>query len=254
MFVRSRCATSNPRGTIVHVHGLGESGLCFEGVLEHPTLEDWRHLAADVPGYGRSAWADEPLSIDRHADTLAAWIADRHDEPVVWVGHSMGGVSGLAIAERFSDRVRAFVNVEGNVSPGDCSYSRLACEYTPEEFVDRGFRELLLRLHRDGADDAPHRGYYASMAHCDPRQFRLNSEELVTFSAEESAAERMRALEVPVLHVSGVPGGNAVRTLELLDEAGVRRHEIEPAGHWPFLDRPDDFANTLRSFLEEMGT
>ncbi len=252
MFVRSRSATSEPRGAIVYVHGLGESGLCFEGVIAHPDLDAWRHVAADVPGYGRSAWCAEPLSIATHAERLASWIAERQDDPVVWVGHSMGGVSGLEIAERFPDRVRAFVNVEGNVSPGDCSYSRLACEYTPEAFVERGFDDLLRRLHRDGADDASHRGYYASMAHCDPRQFRLNSEELVTFSEGETAADRMAALRVPVLHVSGVPGGNAPRTLELLDRAGVRRHAIEPAGHWPYLDRRDDFVRVLRAFLEEI--
>jgi len=46
-----------------------------------------------------------------------------------------------------------------------------------------------------------------------------------------------------------VPGGVSRRSRELLDEAQVNWIGIEPSGHWPFIDRPDDFVAALRRVL-----
>ena len=46
--------------TVLWIHGLGESGLCFERLLARPDLADWQHVVADLPGYGRTAWPTAP--------------------------------------------------------------------------------------------------------------------------------------------------------------------------------------------------
>jgi pimeloyl-ACP methyl ester carboxylesterase len=53
MYIRE-AGHESPRVTVLYVHGLGESGLCFEGLLGDPRLRRWRHLAPDLPGYGKS--------------------------------------------------------------------------------------------------------------------------------------------------------------------------------------------------------
>jgi len=97
MFVREVGPTASP--ALLWVHGLGESGLCFEAIARHPALGAWRHLVPDLPGYGRSAWPPEPLPLDAQADALAAWLEARGEAAVVVVGHSLGGViGGLVVA------------------------------------------------------------------------------------------------------------------------------------------------------------
>src|SRR5258706_725558 len=82
LFVRTR----GPRGApaVVYVHGLGESGLCFERLAQHPALAHLRHVVPDLPGYGRSPWPPLATSLAELADHLAGWLALRGEPaPVI---------------------------------------------------------------------------------------------------------------------------------------------------------------------------
>ena len=248
MFVRARRGAT--AGSIVLVHGLGESGLCFEHLFAHGGLATLNLFAPDLPGYGRSAWIASPESLAAHADRLATWIRRTEPpRPLALVGHSMGGVIGILLAERHAALLDVLVNVDGNLSPGDCVFSGRAVEFGLEDFLAGGFERLRDTVYRQGARECAQRGYYASMRLADPRQFHRHSRELVELSAAEDLALRMVRLEVASHYVAGVPRGACRRSRELLDEAGAAWTAIEPSGHWPFVDQPDAFVRTLVTLL-----
>ena len=251
MFVRSSGGPS-ALPPLVFVHGLGESGLCFEEVLAGPGLEGWRRLAPDLAGYGRSAWSAEPLSLPQQADRIAAWLAGRGEEGAIVVGHSMGGVVALLLAERHPERVAAVIDVEGNKSPQDCVFSGQAAAHSLEAFLAAGFEALIDGVYVDGATEGALRTYFASLRLCDPRAFHLNARELVALSATETLARRLADLAVPVRYMAGAPGGAAPRSLELLAAAGVPCVEVKPSGHWPFIDRPAAFLAELETLLSRL--
>ncbi len=254
MFVREAAAVgpAPSRGALLLLHGLGESGLCFEGLAARPELDAWRLLAPDLPGYGRSAWTDEPWSFARQADHLAQWLRATGAAPVVALGHSQGAVQALLLAERHPGLVRALVDVDGNKSLGDCVFSGAAARQPRDRFVEGGFDRLRDLVWRAGGEDRAQRGYYASLRLCDPALFHHNGCELVALSRAETLAARLAALPVPTLFVAGVPGGAHARSRELVAAAGVAQVVVEPSGHWPFLDRPDDFAAALARFLSAL--
>lgn len=220
--------------------------------MESETLRECRCLAPDLPGYGKSPWPEDAAGLEDHAEAVARWLRDAADEPVVLVGHSMGGVVGLLLAERHPERIRGFLNVEGNVSAGDCKYSGPIAEYSVSEFLERGRREILDRVYRLGIEDPPHRGYYASLRFADPRTLYRNSRELVELSREEGLADRLAVLAPPCRYLYGRPRGTGSRSRELLREAGIATLAVDGAGHWPFQDRPREFLVALRSFLNEL--
>ncbi|MEC3980286.1 alpha/beta fold hydrolase [Amycolatopsis sp. H20-H5] len=77
---------------VLFLHGLGATGLVWDGVTER--LEG-RWLAPDLPGHGGSP------RLPRYSfGGLAAAVADALPEtgPLVVVGHSLGGVVALALA------------------------------------------------------------------------------------------------------------------------------------------------------------
>lgn len=251
LYVRESSGSSPPRGTIVWIHGLGESGLTFEGLLAAPRLAPWRQLAVDLPGYGKTPWSGEPHGIEELAALVAEWICAA-PEPVVLAGHSMGGVIGISACERLGDRVRGFLNVEGNVSFDDCGFSGRAARYTLDEFLAGGFHRILGELYRDGLEDEALATYYPSMRICDPRAYHLNSGELVELSRAEGLAGRMAVLGAASLYVLGDPRGTGAHSRRLLDRAGVVWRAVDNAGHWPFLDQPAVFLDEVVAFLAQL--
>jgi len=236
---------------LVWIHGLGEWSVSFDAVAGHAALAGFTHVLPDLPGYGRSAWPRElgpGDSLGQLADQLASWLVSR--PPAVLVGHSMGGVLATMIAERIA--VRAVVNIDGNLSRGDCTFSLQAASYTPDDFIAHGFDVMRGEVHARGIQDLALRGYHVALTAASPAVFHRHAIDLVTASEAETLTARLVALRAPSLFVAGVPDGVCARSRSLLDQHGARWIAIEPAGHWVFIDRPDAFATAVASFVREL--
>ncbi|MEM8934437.1 MAG: alpha/beta fold hydrolase, partial [Acidobacteriota bacterium] len=203
---RRRASTPVARGHVVWIHGLGESGLCFEAAISDPRLAAWHHVVPDLLGYGKSIWPEVALGLEQHAAGLDLLLDRLQIDSVVLVGHSMGGVIGTYLADRRRRRVRALVNVEGNISPADCTFSRVASGTTLDAFLDGVYDRALDDLYASVAaaeepDDGPRerasviRGYGASLQQCDPRTLHRNSADLVAVSDREQLAAQLAALD-----------------------------------------------------------
>jgi pimeloyl-ACP methyl ester carboxylesterase len=247
--MRSR-EVEHPRATIFSVHGLGESGLCLEYFMDHPLFSPFTLLAPDLPGYGKSPWPAMPLSIPDQAEAVAKWIALAARGKVVLLGHSLGGVIGTCLCERHPELVSLFINVEGNISAEDCTLSCRIAGYALEDFLAFGFERFCSEVYARGMEDKALRIYYASLRMCDPGQIHANSVELMDISAREDLASRLARLAVPSHYLWGDPRGTQAHSLGLLKAAGVPATGIEDAGHWPFIDQPDFFAERLLGILD----
>jgi pimeloyl-ACP methyl ester carboxylesterase len=236
---------------LVWLHGLGEWSPSFDAVAVHPVFAGFAHVLPDLPGYGRSPWPDEPDGLEQLADRVAAWLAERPGErqgaPPVLIGHSMGGVLATLVAERIA--VRAVVDVEGNLSRGDCNFSAPASAYLPDDFVAHGYTAMRADVHERGRTDVALRDYHAAMCAASPRAFHRHAVDLVAMSESGRLAPRLAGLGVPTLFVAGVPDGICEYSRGLLDHHGVRWVGIEPAGHWVHCDQPEAFASAVAGFL-----
>ncbi|RPI24175.1 MAG: alpha/beta hydrolase, partial [Actinobacteria bacterium] len=78
-----------------------------------------RVVAPDLRGFGRSGPSSAALSMERHADDLAA-LADHLDAGQVdLVGLSMGGYVALAFADRHPGRIRSLALLDTKTAPDD---------------------------------------------------------------------------------------------------------------------------------------
>src|SRR5215218_3110594 len=89
----SRSGGSEDGPLLVLLHGLGATAEVWAGVQE-TWSGGW--LAVDLPGHGRSDWA-APYTFTGHADAVRPLLPV--DRDVVVLGHSMGGVVALELAD-----------------------------------------------------------------------------------------------------------------------------------------------------------
>ena len=94
--------------TYVMIHGAWHGGWCWDKVRRR--LEDAGHRVAtpDLPGHGDDKTQTAAVTLDAYAGRVCE-VLDAQAEPVILVGHSMGGVVITAAAERRPEKVRALV-------------------------------------------------------------------------------------------------------------------------------------------------
>jgi pimeloyl-ACP methyl ester carboxylesterase len=242
---------------LIWLHGLGEQSSSFDPIARHPALARFTHVLVDLPGYGRSRWPDRMPAGDslvHVAVRLARWIdqrpADDQNLPVL-IGHSQGGVIATLVAERTA--VRGVVNIDGNLTIGDCTFSKTAAHYTTGDFATLGFATMRDEIYRAGVADPALRGYHAAMCMASPEVFHRNATDLIAASERGDLARRMVALRSPSLFVAGAPGGICEASRRLLRDVGAHSIDIEPSGHWPFIDQPDAFATAVADFLAKLA-
>lgn len=100
------------RQTVVLVHGLGEAGFT-DWMTVIPALEQNYHVIAfDLPGFARSARPSGRYSPEHYSQVLA-WLINRYaHNPVMLVGHSMGGAISLQHTANYPHQVERLILVD----------------------------------------------------------------------------------------------------------------------------------------------
>lgn len=89
---------------LVFLHGLCEDGLIWENFVSG-FEKTFRILRPDFPGCGQSSLTVDPLSftINDYADAVFEILKKEGLKECAVIGHSMGGYSALALAEKYPD-------------------------------------------------------------------------------------------------------------------------------------------------------
>ena len=92
------------------VHGAWHGGWCWEKVV--PLLERAGHtvLAPDLPGHGSDRTAPADVTLDAYVRSVGDLLSSSPN-PVILVGHSMGGIVISEVAEKHPERVETLVYV-----------------------------------------------------------------------------------------------------------------------------------------------
>jgi pimeloyl-ACP methyl ester carboxylesterase len=88
----------NPK-LMVCVHGLSRCGRDFDS-LARAMAGDYRVICPDVPGRGLSGWLKNPMEyqVQTYVADMVTLLARADADSVHWVGTSMGGMIGMALA------------------------------------------------------------------------------------------------------------------------------------------------------------
>ena len=248
---------------IVLLHCSSGSSGAWLPVMDHLN-QDFRVLAPDLLGYGRSApWPRHAaLAPDGELGVVEA-LLDVADQPVHLVGHSYGGTIALNAARRFARQIASLTLIE----PVAFHLLRRCDEVA-------GWREIAalaerhLALVGEGRDAAAAEAFIAYWMGAEAwRRLPEAARDTAVRTAAKVAAEwrLMFAVEDDLEAIAGIEastllvcGGRtrspARQVVELLHQALTypRRHEIADAGHMSPLTHPADIAEAIRRHVGSM--
>ena len=232
--------------TVVLVHGLGSRATDWLAVARD-LARDHRVVLTELPGHGLAAMPGR-LALDDAALALDRQIAEYGDEPVVLVGHSVGGLVAAAEALRSPSRVRALVLVETALRPQMDEAGREALLASLDSDYAGTLRAVYESFGRDSVQGA---GLAREAAAMDPAAMSA----WVRIATGTDFRGRARELRVPLLVVLSDRSWPVDETWDACaDSLGytglpqARPVRFEGTGHFVMLDRPHDLAGEIRRF------
>ncbi|MTB53435.1 alpha/beta fold hydrolase [Lewinella sp. W8] len=256
--------------TLVFVHGLGSNLQAWKKNVA-ALRKDYRCIALDLPGYGKSGKGEFPYSMDFFAESLDALIRGLELEKVTLVGHSMGGQIAMTLALQRPDYLEKMVLAApaGLESFSETDRTFFATYVrpeilmaTPEAQIKKNFAVNFFDMPEDAQfmiqdrlalreDSAAYAAYCAMIPRC------------VMGMLDAPVANRLGAIEVPTLILFGendqlIPNKILHPTLTVATVAEVGEKGIPGAqlsflpesGHFVQWEKSDRFNTYLRQFIQ----
>lgn len=247
--VASRSQSAGP--VVVLVHGLGSRASDWRAVAGD--LErDHRVVLVDLPGHGVTRMP-QPFGLAEAAAVLDRAIADRSDQPVILVGHSVGGLVAAAEALTNPARVRGLVLVESALRPQlpPAEVAGLLAEF--ERDYPGTLRAVWSSFGRDSLQGA---ALAAEAARVDSAVLKP----WIRLALSADLSQQTSRISAPVLVAlaphSWAPGEPWAAVAESLGYARMpqaRGRRVESSGHFVMLDRPATLAAEIRAFTRSAG-
>lgn len=233
---------------ILFVHGLGGAKENFYAAFQSPALADCTLATFDQPGTGLAAFdPDAELDVSALAD-MAQSVADQLLTGRYFLaGASMGGLITLLQMRRHGiGRIKGYINLEGNLSPEDCMFSRQAVPHDFDSFEPE-FRRMMRELRA-----SPHAGdqliAHNMALNVDIRGYHTYSFETVAESDSGRLLEEFIGLPIPRLFLYG-DVNKGLSYLSKLRASDVRVREIPSSAHFLFYDNPVETFRAVGEFV-----
>lgn len=243
---------------LLFLHGLGGGHHAWERQLPYFGGLGYPAHAWDQPGYGHSAIV-EPYDLEQVCASLARLIGSLGDEPVVLVGHSMGGLIAQETYVRYPKLIKALALcfTSPAFAGGSSEFTRkfIAARVDP---LDRGktmaeiAKALMPTMRGTVSDPSGLELAEKIMAGVPPDTYRKAVHLLTTFDRRKELAD----IKVPALLVAGSEDKTAPpAVMEKMAQKipGSEYVLLQGCGHLGPMDQPDAFNDALLFFLQNHG-
>jgi pimeloyl-ACP methyl ester carboxylesterase len=271
LYARDYGATDN-KPALICIPGLTRNSADFEALC--PQLaKNWRVLAVDLRGRGRSAWDPNPENYHPgiYAQDIQALMEAAQLKEAVFIGTSLGGLVSMTLAAMQAQVVRGIVlnDVGPELNPeGVARIRSYITDYSPTRdwddaiartrasqqdalpgLSDEQWQVFTRRLYREDADGCPVLDYDRNIA------------QLFENADSETASADLWPLfsllsEIPMLVLRGehsdIISADTVTRMEQ-EHPNLRAVTVANRGHAPLLDEPEAL-QAIFSYLEDISS
>lgn len=239
-----------PRAPIVFLHGFGSSKEDFADIVRFQQFDNHGVLAFDAPGCGVSECSNLAAITVEFLQQVARQLIRHYDiSEYHLVGHSMGGLTALLLADRDPVPVLSFTNIEGNLHPDDCFLSRQIIDQAnsdPQNFI----AALIARTKR--TPEYSTALFASNLTHkVRPAAVEPIFRSMVDLSDNGSLLERFVRLPCPTLFMFG-DDSHSLLHIECLQAHSVQLAKIPHCGHFPMYANPTEMWSRIGEFIAQV--
>ena len=241
----------DPDGNVVvFSNSLGTDLRLWDQILPY-LPQDLRYIRYDTRGHGLSSCPPAPYAMEDLVSDAENLLDYLNISSCLFVGLSIGGMTGQALASRRPDLIKSLVLSNTATKFGDASLwnDRIKAlktggiESISDTILERWFASSFhqkseLEAWRNMLERTPLDGYIGCCA-------ALSGTDLSKSTAK---------LSLPVLTIAGSEDGSSPPSLvqSMTDMIlGARMVTIENAGHLPCVEKPKEFSQHLLNFMKE---
>jgi len=240
------------RETIVMLHGLGGAKENYYESCKSDALAAHTLIFFDNPGTGNSTYYEDfPLNVDDLTAISSLFIQQLNLPDFILCGTSMGGLTTLLyLKNEGQSKVKAYINIEGNLMPEDCMFSSKVVTYDMETFENKVFPKTILDMKAHG-----NTGYHIIANNLElntnVRSYYNYSFQTVEYSATGDLLKQFIKLNIPKVFIYGQENSSLSYIPELIRN-GVNVKEISNSNHFIFYDNPKELYQVIGDFVNEL--
>jgi pimeloyl-ACP methyl ester carboxylesterase len=235
----------------VLVHGAFHGAWCWEPLVAELAAGGHEVVTFDLPGSGDDATPVAEVTLDAYAQRICDTLSDQ-PEPVVLVGHSMGGVAVTQAAARCPERIAKLVYVAAFL-PGD-GQSLVDLTQLPEGAGDMVQANMVVEGEPPVATMPAESAREAFYGLCSSKQVawateRIRPQPVVPFVTPVAldGSEAGRPPRAYVISAQDRALPTALQRRLVADNPDLEVAELD-ADHSPFLSRTSELAAALERF------
>lgn len=222
---------------LLMLHGWGDSLRTFDLVTSQLS-KNFQLILLDLPGFGQSSVLPHPFTLDDYASTIEKFLTALEVNETFVLGHSFGGAIAIKLAT-FSNKVKRIILEDSSgIRNKDLMVKLKIYIYkTLKLILNEKYREKLRHV----------------LGSPDYRSAGVLRDTLVKVVGEDLRC-LLSSIDIPTLLVWGRDDKETPIAQAEIMKKEIRNSKllvIENAGHFPHLDKPEEFIKTVVEFLKE---
>ncbi len=239
---------------VILLHGFLESQEMWDSFADS-LLKEYTVIRIDLPGFGKSELVKEVHTMELMADSVKAVMDQEQIEKTVMVGHSMGGYTALAFADKYpkclsglclfhsqaaADTKETKTNRDRTIKIVEQDHSEFISIFIPDLFAPENIQKFKTEIEslKTSAKRTSKEGIVAALKGMKARTDKL---------------ELIRKLHIPVLFIAGKKD-KRIPANTIMEQALLPHHSevllLEDVGHMGYIEAEKETLEILCSFIK----